>query len=96
MPGGIPTATFAIGPSAAPKNAALFARRPSSALNDPALATSVSITFRQAQTDEVLNHPDPRDPVLALVLAIQLTRGAPSRTVALAFAVAFALLLLLL
>ncbi len=57
MPGGVPTATFAIGPSGA-KNAALFAAA-ILALNDPSLAQRLDI-YRQTQTDEVLNHPDPR------------------------------------
>ncbi len=57
MPGGIPTATFAIGPAGA-KNAALFAAA-ILALNDPALATRLD-AFRQAQTEAVLTHPDPR------------------------------------
>jgi 5-(carboxyamino)imidazole ribonucleotide mutase len=57
MPGGIPTATFAIGPSGA-KNAALFAAA-ILALTDPALAQRLD-TYRQNQTDAVLNHPDPR------------------------------------
>ena len=57
MPGGIPTATFAIGPSGA-KNAALFAAAVL-ALHDPALATRLD-TYRQTQTDTVLTNPDPR------------------------------------
>lgn len=57
MPSGIPTATFAIGPSGA-KNAALFAAAILT-LNDPELAQRLD-TYRQSQTEEVLNHPDPR------------------------------------
>ena len=56
MPGGIPTATFAIGPSGA-KNAALFAAA-ILALNDHALATRLD-EFRAAQTQHVLDSPDP-------------------------------------
>ncbi len=58
MPGGVPTATFAIGPSGA-KNAALFAAA-ILALTDPALAQRLD-TYRQNQTSAVLEHPDPRD-----------------------------------
>lgn len=58
MPGGIPTATFAIGPSGA-KNAALFAAA-ILALNDDALAQRLD-AYRQAQTDAVLEDPDPRN-----------------------------------
>lgn len=57
MPGGIPTATFAIGSSGA-KNAALFAAA-ILALTDTALAQRLG-TYRQTQTDVVLNNPDPR------------------------------------
>ncbi len=57
MPGGIPTATFAIGASGA-KNAALFAAAVL-ALTDAALAQRLDL-YRQAQTDAVLNNPDPR------------------------------------
>ena len=57
MPGGVPTATFAIGPSGA-KNAALFAAA-ILALTDPALATRLD-TYRQNQTDSVLTNADPR------------------------------------
>lgn len=57
MPGGVPTATFAIGPSGA-KNAGLFAAS-ILALNDPDLAQRLD-TYRQTQTDSVLQHPDPR------------------------------------
>ena len=58
MPGGIPTATFAIGPSGA-KNAALFAAA-ILALNDEALAQRLD-AYRQAQTNTVLEDPDPRN-----------------------------------
>lgn len=57
MPGGVPTATFAIGASGA-KNAGLFAAA-ILALTDPALAQRLD-SYRQSQTDSVLNHPDPR------------------------------------
>jgi 5-(carboxyamino)imidazole ribonucleotide mutase len=57
MPGGIPTATFAIG-SAGAKNAGLFAAA-ILALNDPDLAARLD-AFRKAQTDSVLNDADPR------------------------------------
>ena len=57
MPGGIPTATFAIGASGA-KNAGLFAAAVL-ALHDPALAQRLD-KYRQSQTDSVLNNPDPR------------------------------------
>ena len=58
MPGGIPTATFAIGPSGA-RNAALFAAA-ILALSDSTLAQRLD-AYRQTQTEAVLNHPDPRD-----------------------------------
>ncbi|HLI75300.1 MAG TPA: 5-(carboxyamino)imidazole ribonucleotide mutase [Acidobacteriaceae bacterium] len=58
MPGGIPAATFAIGPSGA-KNAALFAAA-ILALTDQAVAQRLD-TYRQAQTDAVLKNPDPRE-----------------------------------
>jgi 5-(carboxyamino)imidazole ribonucleotide mutase len=57
MPGGIPTATFAIGYSGA-RNAGLFAAA-ILALTDPALAQRLD-ALRKAQTQAVLNHPDPR------------------------------------
>jgi 5-(carboxyamino)imidazole ribonucleotide mutase len=57
MPGGIPTATFAIGHAGA-RNAALFAAA-ILALTDPALADRLD-TYRQTQTNDVLDHPDPR------------------------------------
>ena len=57
MPGGVPTATFSIGPSGA-KNAALFAAQVLS-LHDPALAARFE-THRKAQTEAVRNANDPR------------------------------------
>lgn len=57
MPGGIPTATFAIGPAGA-KNAALFAAA-ILALTDPTLAKRLD-HYRQTQTNEVLENPNPR------------------------------------
>lgn len=57
MPGGIPTATFAIGPAGA-KNAGLYAAA-ILALHDEALAARLD-SYRQAQTDSVLNNADPR------------------------------------
>ena len=57
MPGGVPVATFAIGPAGA-KNAALFAAS-MLALHDAALRTRLD-HFRQRQTDNVLATPDPR------------------------------------
>ena len=57
MPGGVPTATFSIGPSGA-KNAALFAAQVLG-LRDPALAARFE-ALREAQTDAVLAASDPR------------------------------------
>ncbi len=57
MPGGVPTATFAIGPSGA-KNAGLFAAA-MLALSDPELASRLD-AYRHAQTDAVLGSADPR------------------------------------
>ena len=57
MPGGVPVATFAIGPSGA-KNAALFAAA-MLALHDRKLAQSLD-QFRRNQTEAVLNSSDPR------------------------------------
>ena len=57
MPGGVPTATFAIGEAGA-KNAALFAASILALTNGP-LAVRLD-SFRQAQTDAVLGNPDPR------------------------------------
>ena len=57
MPGGVPTATFSIGDSGA-KNAALFAAS-ILALHDSSLSERLD-TFRQKQTDAVLQSSDPR------------------------------------
>lgn len=57
MPKGIPVATFAIG-NAGAANAALFAA--SMLANDDTEIQQRLDTFRQQQTDNVLNHPDPR------------------------------------
>ena len=57
MPGGVPTATFSIGPSGA-KNAGLFAAQVLS-LQDAALAERFA-QHRKAQTDAVLTASDPR------------------------------------
>jgi len=57
MPGGIPVATFAIGPAGA-KNAGLFAAA-ILALHDDKLAQALE-AFRRAQTQSVLESPDPR------------------------------------
>ncbi len=57
MPGGVPTATFAIGAAGA-KNAGLFAAQ-ILALADPALLARFA-AHRQAQTEAVLAEPDPR------------------------------------
>ena len=57
MPRGIPVGTLAIGKAGA-ANAALLAAQ-ILALHDGALASRLS-HWRQSQTDEVLNHPDPR------------------------------------
>lgn len=59
MPGGVPVATFAIGPAGA-KNAALFATA-MLGRQDPA-AWSAWKRFREAQTAKVLASPDPRLP----------------------------------
>ena len=58
MPRGIPVGTLAIGKAGA-ANAALLAAA-ILALHDKELATRLS-NWRQAQTDEVLNNPDPRE-----------------------------------
>lgn len=58
MPRGIPVGTLAIGKAGA-ANAALLAAQ-ILALHDTALASRLN-TWRQSQTDEVLNHPDPRE-----------------------------------
>jgi len=57
MPRGIPVGTLAIGKAGA-ANAALLAAQ-ILALHDSALASRLN-NWRQSQTDEVLNHPDPR------------------------------------
>lgn len=57
MPGGVPTATFAIGPAGA-KNAGLFAAQILS-LTDVNLHSRFA-AHRQAQTDAVLAEADPR------------------------------------
>jgi len=57
MPRGIPVGTLAIGKAGA-ANAALLAAQILS-LHDSALALRLT-TWRQSQTDEVLNHPEPR------------------------------------
>ena len=58
MPRGIPVGTLAIGKAGA-ANAALLAAQ-ILALHDAELATRMQ-NWRQAQTDEVLSHPDPRE-----------------------------------
>lgn len=57
MPRGIPVGTLAIGKAGA-ANAALFAAQ-ILALHDKALYQSLAV-WRQSQTDEVLDNPDPR------------------------------------
>ncbi|MFG1175139.1 5-(carboxyamino)imidazole ribonucleotide mutase [Erwiniaceae bacterium CAU 1747] len=57
MPRGIPVGTLAIGKAGA-ANAALLAAQ-ILALHDTGLATRLA-AWRQSQTDEVLNNPDPR------------------------------------
>ncbi|HUG73348.1 MAG TPA: 5-(carboxyamino)imidazole ribonucleotide mutase [Steroidobacteraceae bacterium] len=57
MPKGVPVATFAIGASGA-ANAALFAAA-IVALHDPQVASALT-AFRAAQTQAVLDQPDPR------------------------------------
>lgn len=59
MPGGVPVATFAIGPAGA-KNAALFAAA-TLGRQDPA-AWAAWKAFREKQTDKVLGSSDPRLP----------------------------------
>ena len=59
MPGGVPVATFAIGPAGA-KNAALFAAAMVGA-NDPKVWAAWK-AFREKQTDKVLASNDPRLP----------------------------------
>ncbi|WP_413723660.1 5-(carboxyamino)imidazole ribonucleotide mutase [Sodalis sp. RH16] len=58
MPRGIPVGTLAIGKAGA-ANAALLAAQ-ILALHDQALSDRLA-AWRQAQTDEVLAHPDPRE-----------------------------------
>ena len=58
MPGGIPVATFSIGRAGA-INAALFAAAILS-LKDPAVRDALR-RFREAQTQNILAHPDPRE-----------------------------------
>ena len=58
MPRGIPVGTLAIGKAGA-ANAGLLAAQ-ILALHDPMLARRMT-AWRQAQTDEVLAHPDPRE-----------------------------------
>lgn len=58
MPRGIPVGTLAIGKAGA-ANAALLAAQ-ILALHDAQIGKDIS-TWRQAQTDEVLNNPDPRE-----------------------------------
>ncbi|MFB1116527.1 5-(carboxyamino)imidazole ribonucleotide mutase [Dickeya dadantii] len=58
MPRGIPVGTLAIGKAGA-ANAALLAAQ-ILARHDSELAARLAV-WRQAQTDEVLNHPDPRE-----------------------------------
>ncbi|KHN55221.1 5-(carboxyamino)imidazole ribonucleotide mutase [Dickeya fangzhongdai] len=58
MPRGIPVGTLAIGKAGA-ANAALLAAQ-ILARHDSTLASRLA-AWRQAQTDEVLNHPDPRE-----------------------------------
>lgn len=58
MPRGIPVGTLAIGKAGA-ANAALLAAQ-ILAIYDAMLATRLG-AWRQAQTDDVLNHPDPRE-----------------------------------
>jgi 5-(carboxyamino)imidazole ribonucleotide mutase len=57
MPAGIPVATLAIGKAGA-RNAALFAAA-ILALKTPSLRDALK-GFRRAQTQDVLDHPDPR------------------------------------
>jgi 5-(carboxyamino)imidazole ribonucleotide mutase len=59
MPGGVPVATFAIGKPGA-VNAALFAAAILAPAH-PAICDALR-RFRLRQTQDVLNHPDPRNP----------------------------------
>ncbi|NMC22453.1 MAG: 5-(carboxyamino)imidazole ribonucleotide mutase, partial [Serratia sp.] len=58
MPRGIPVGTLAIGKAGA-ANAALLAAQ-ILALHDTQISKNLA-AWRQAQTDEVLNNPDPRE-----------------------------------
>jgi len=58
MPRGIPVGTLAIGKAGA-ANAALLAAQ-ILALHDAEIAKNLAV-WRTAQTDEVLNNPDPRE-----------------------------------
>ncbi|WP_428945478.1 5-(carboxyamino)imidazole ribonucleotide mutase [Pantoea sp. FN060301] len=58
MPRGIPVGTLAIGKAGA-ANAALLAAQ-ILAIHDPEIASRLTL-WRQTQTDEVLNNPDPRE-----------------------------------
>jgi 5-(carboxyamino)imidazole ribonucleotide mutase len=59
MPGGVPVATFAIGPAGA-KNAALFA---AALLANEMIEVRIALdAYRAAQTAAVLARPDPRQP----------------------------------
>ncbi len=58
MPRGIPVGTLAIGKAGA-ANAALLAAQ-ILAIHDSALASRLA-AWRQSQTDEVLDNPDPRE-----------------------------------
>ena len=60
MPAGIPVGTLAIGRAGA-VNAALLAAA-MLGIHYPAIRAALR-TFRQEQTDDVLAHPDPREPV---------------------------------
>lgn len=60
MPRGIPVGTLAIGKAGA-ANAALLAAQ-ILALHDEKIYNRIT-AWRQAQTDDVLNNPDPREPV---------------------------------
>jgi 5-(carboxyamino)imidazole ribonucleotide mutase len=57
MPGGVPVATFAIGPAGA-KNAALFAV--AMLANESTVIRTALDEYRKAQTEAVLAKPDPR------------------------------------
>lgn len=59
MPAGVPVATFAIGRSGA-VNAALYAAASLAATDGPVRERLAA--WRRSRTDEVLAHPDPRQP----------------------------------